>query len=191
MDSNLALVARVCEKKWDDVLRLGRTPEAVKKMKEWLDAHCSERAVIAVHVGTSHPQKRWPVERFVELCRRLQKDRQEALVFIGGGEEREATRQVLEKLERPAFDLCGRTTLAELAAFFADRRVRTLVSSDSGPVHVAWISGKPVVAFYALDLAGSDPARWGPRDMRSRVIHKPMKDISVDETLAALEQVLA
>ena len=102
-----------------------------------------------------------------------------------------ALRFVKTYAEPSGLDLTGKTSWQELAALLADERVKTLVSSDSGPVHIAWILGKPVVALYARGVPGSDPVRWGPRGGRSRVIFKPMNEIKTDEVLQKLEEVLA
>jgi hypothetical protein len=52
------------------------------------------------------------------------------------------------------------------------------------------MSGTPAVAFYAQDVPGSDPKRWGPRDSKSRVIYKPIGQISVLEVFDCLKGLL-
>ena len=191
MDSNLSLAALVCEKRWDGLLRLGREEAASKKMKQVLEDYCGPQGVIAVHTGTSHSLKRWPAENYAQLCRGIQVRRKYRVVFVGGPEETGPVEGILRRLDDAALDLTGKTSWQELAALLADERVKTLVSSDSGPVHIAWILGKPVVALYARGVPGSDPVRWGPRGGRSRVIFKPMNEIKTDEVLQKLEEVLA
>ena len=87
-------------------------------------------------------------------------------------------------------DAIGAFNLNELTAFLGMPGVKALISSDSGPAHIAWMLGTPVVVFFAQDVPGSNPARWGPRDGKSEVIEKPMAQISVDDALDALERVL-
>jgi len=88
-------------------------------------------------------------------------------------------------------DAIGQFSLAELVAFLAPGSVKLLVSADSGPAHIAWMQGTPAVVFFAKDLPGSNPVRWGPRDGKSEIIEKPVGEISVDEAFAALEKVLS
>lgn len=190
MDLNLKLVKLVSDKSWDGSCELPVEPKSAEAVSSRLSrALVSKKGVVAVHPGTSHPAKRWIEEGFAAVCRWA--DRQGFLpVLIGGSEETAASERVARRSDGAALDWTGSLSLAELAAFFHDRRVRALVSSDSGPVHVAWMSGTPVVALYAKDLPGSDPVRWGPRDGRSRTFHRPMNEIGPEEVCAALGKVL-
>jgi hypothetical protein len=45
--------------------------------------------------------------------------------------------------------------------------------------------------FYAKDVPGSNPVRWGPLDGKSEVIEKPVNEITVEEVYQALERVLS
>ena len=191
MDNNLLLAGLVCEQKWDGKICLGADPRTSAEIKKVLDEFAGDGNLIVVHTGTSNARKRWSEENFILLCRALPSRRAEKIVFIGGQEEGPTVKNIASRLASPYLDLCGKTTLRELAALFADPRVRVLVSSDSGPVHLAWIAGKPVVAFYALDVPGSDPARWGPRNGNHELIYKFVRDIKPDEVLAGIERVLA
>jgi len=180
IDSNLDLVGLVSNEKWDGQFSIFEDKKSMESIRAFLgsmDAPC----LVAVHPGTSNPEKRWGHEKFVELCKRLQSIDRCQVVLIGGEEETALSRAIAEQLPKPALDLTGKLKLKELAALFKELRVKTLVSSDSGPVHVAWMSGTPVVALYAKNVPGSDPKRWGPRDGKSEVIFKEMDEISVEE----------
>lgn len=190
IDSNLALVALVCAEKWDGVLRIVPDESAAAKMRKTLEAFDGHPGVIVVHTGTSDSKKRWSPKNFLDICRRIQERRMGSLVFIGGAEESGTVEAITRELSGPSLDLTGKTSLKELAALFADRSARVLISSDSGPVHVAWMSGKPVVAIYAKDAPGCDPNRWGPRDDKSEIIFKPLSGVGTDEVLERLEKVL-
>ena len=146
--------------------------------------------ILAVHTGTSNPEKKWDAKRFGELCQRIESQENLKVVLVGGPEEKEYSSQIVHQSGMPIIDWTGRLSLKELVAFLGHQRVKALVSSDSGPVHLAWMSGTPVVALYAKNSVGSDPARWGPRDPQSEVIYKPMKDITSDEVFRTLEAVL-
>ena len=190
IDANLALVSLVCGKKWDGTLDLGRDEKAALEIKKILDEAVGEGSVIAIHAGSSNPLKKWPLENFERLCRTIRDQKKYQLVFIGAEEEFAHAQTILRYLGGGGMNLCGKTSWRQLASFFADERVKTMVSSDSGPVHVAWMSGKPVVALYAKDCPGSGPARWGPRNDGSEIIYKPMREISPEEVLEKLKKVL-
>ena len=191
IDANLSLVYLVCPEMWDGTARLVSDEKTTFKIKGLLDNARAVKPTIVIHTGTSNPEKRWSKENFIELCRRIQERGVGSLTFIGAEEEAALAREIMSHLRYEALDLTGKTSLQELVALFLDERVSALVSSDSGPVHVAWMSGKPVVAFYASNAPGSDPARWGPRDQKSEVIFKAMNEITADEAFERLGRVLA
>ncbi len=112
------------------------------------------------------------------------------VVLIGGPEEKEISADVLRRSGVPVRDWTGELSLAELVSFLNHERVKTLVSSDSGPVHIAWMLGKPVVALYAENCPGSNPLRWGPLDKKSEVIFKPIDAIGAEEVWEAVKKVL-
>ena len=190
IESNLSLIRLVSDRTWDGALSLPVDPASTAMIKRSLESRAGSAGIIALHAGSSHPGKRWPTEHFLELGQRIQKDGRFRVVFIGGAEEAEEGERLEERLGGGALSLCGKLSLSELTAFFKDDRVRCLVSSDSGPVHVCWISHKPVVAFYAKNVPGSDPVRWGPRDKHSCVIFKSMQEIGTEEVWASLQQVV-
>ncbi|MGH7198657.1 MAG: glycosyltransferase family 9 protein [Candidatus Omnitrophota bacterium] len=188
MDWNLDLMRLVSGDKWDGKLSLPLNEAAKLSVEELLKSECpGEGDLVVVHPGTSNPSKRWPREKFAELCGRL---RSEGLrvVLIGGPEEAEISSRVARS--SGAVNWAGRLSLPELTAFLGNPRVRCLVSSDSGPAHIAWIQGTPVVALYAKNEPGSDPSRWGPRDPASEVIYKNIGEIAPEEVHQAVKKVM-
>lgn len=190
IDSNLDLIRLVADQKWDGTFMLPTDNKAAEKIGGFLKQCDTALPVVALHPGTSNPKKRWPSERFVELCGRLQTTGRCQVVLIGGQEEAALSQEIAEQLSGPVLDLTGQLTLKELTAFFKEPQVKTLVSSDSGPVHVAWMSGTPVVAFYAENVDGCNPARWGPLDGKSEVIYKPIHEIAVNEVWERVQRFL-
>jgi ADP-heptose:LPS heptosyltransferase len=191
IDMNLELASLASDRTWDGRLELPVDDLARREIRAlFLRDLPGGGPVVALHAGTSNPKKRWDEAHFAEICRRL-KAEGFGVVLIGGPEEKETSSRIASASGAAPADWTGAFSLAGLAAFFAEPRVRALVSADSGPVHVAWISGVPVAALYAQDVEGSDPVRWGPRDKKSVTIHKPMAGVTVDEVHAALKKVLA
>ena len=191
IDMNLDLVRLAAEKNWDGGLVIPADERAVKDVGERLGRECpGDSAIIAAHVGTSNPDKRWAAEKFAELCDKIQANEFLKVILIGGAEEAVHSERVASGMRTPVTDWTGRLSLKELTAFLKHPRVKTLVSSDSGPVHIAWMSGKPVVALYAKNQRGSNPMRWGPRDGKSQVIYKPMAEISSDEVYGRIVYLL-
>jgi len=195
MDRNLDLAALVSDKRWDGLTRLSVDAAATRDVDKMLsEASPGTREIIVIHPGTSNALKRWPMENFATLCQLVSAVRSlenYALAFIGGPEEKEISSGIRRQSGVPAADFTGTLSLKQLAAFLNHGRVKLLVSCDSGPVHIAWILGKPVVALYAQNAPGCDPARWGPRDRSSEIIFKPLLEISPPMVLEAMKKALS
>lgn len=192
IDRNLELAGLISDKNWDGKLALPVDEKSKRAVEQRLAQESPDaQNLIAIHAGTSNPKKRWPIERFVALCRQIQSRWPAAtLILIGGSEEIFISENLAKQLPTPVLDWTGRLGLQQLTAFLSHPNLKTLVSADSGPVHIAWMQGTPVVALYAQNTDGSNPVRWGPRDKKSAVIHKPMGEITVAETMEALLKVL-
>ena len=190
IESNLALVGLVTEKIWDGGFGLTAEAESQQFLEDLLAQDETGKGFIAIHAGTSHPAKRWAPERFAEVSDHFQRKGFKT-VLIGGKEEAASSEAVLQKCAMPPRDFTGRFSLGQLRAFLGHSKVKLLVSSDSGPVHVAWMQKTPVVALYSKGIDGSNPARWGPRIQKSRVIHDFMGSITATKVCALAEELLA
>ncbi len=192
IDSNIDLVSLLTDKKWDDRLSLVVERESLDKVDRWLSALDPKfGSYVVLHTGTSRPEKRWRAEHFKDLALRITSKFHKGVIFIGDESEEGVIRPILSSLEAgAAISWAGRTTLQDLVALFSVSKVNALVSCDSGPLHIAWIMGKPVVGLYAANVDGSDPRRWGPKSVSSRVIHRSMDAIGVDDVERALSEVL-
>ncbi|MBI4355718.1 MAG: lipopolysaccharide heptosyltransferase II [Candidatus Omnitrophica bacterium] len=164
--------------------------QARRRVSSWL----SERGVapddglIAVHPGASCPSKRWPIERFAEVVRRLEAEPFDSLrslrasterqskyeqprrvVVIGGAKEQALGEQIAAPTSSRVVNACGQLSVEELAALLA--RCACLISNDSGPVHVAAAVGTPVVSLFGRNQQGLSWRRWGPLGESDRVLH--------------------
>lgn len=122
---------------------------------------CDTSAALAVLPGAARGgSKRWPPEFFAETATRAVRGGLAARVLVCGtpGErgECEAVASHLAAAGVPATDLCGRTSLPQLAAILS--QCRAALSNDSGGMHLATAAGAPVVAVFGL----TDPAKTGP-----------------------------
>lgn len=144
---------------------------------------------IAVHPGTSNPDKLWPAERFALVCDKMIDASGVKAVLVGGQEERRIADEVKAKMHNTAIDLTGRMSLKEFGAFL--KRASLLLSCDSGPVHLASAVGTPVVALFGEARPGGSSKRWGPYGPGSIVVGKPeVADITVDDVFKAASEIL-
>lgn len=162
------------------------------------DARLSGR--FALLAPTSRwPGKRWPIDRFTDLARRLLAggivDR---VVVVGGRSERDHCEPLadLSRADQRVADLVGSTSVGGLMA--AVQRAAVVIANDSAALHMAVGFNRPLVALYGP----THVARVGPYGRSGSVIqhvrtgerldHKDdmrgtqyMERITVDEVLGA------
>ena len=94
------------------------------------------------------PLRRWPLERYVELARRLLAAFPEACVLMTGApsEAAAAERLVAQVCSDRCFSLAGKTTLRQLLVLYTLAEV--LVTNDSGPAHFASLTPIHVVTLF-------------------------------------------
>ncbi|MEX1024682.1 MAG: glycosyltransferase family 9 protein [Planctomycetota bacterium] len=138
---------------------------------------------IVVNLGASKPKNRWSASGFAEVVRELAADGPVAVT--GGPDDRALFPELFAELPPGVLDLVGRTNLLELAALA--RRARTVVTCDTGPMHIAVATGAPVVALFGP----ADPGRTGPygaghRIVRPRGESRRMADLEARDVVAAV-----
>ncbi|MGH2495516.1 MAG: lipopolysaccharide heptosyltransferase II [Ktedonobacteraceae bacterium] len=116
-----------------------------------------DKPLIACHVSSNNGQsKRWPVPYWATLIDRLICERGAQVVLTGAKGDLPLIERVTSRMEQTAFNLAGKTSLAQLAALL--QRADVLVTGDSGPMHIAGAVGTPLIAIHGP----TDPAQSGP-----------------------------
>lgn len=161
--------------------------------------------LIVIHPSASCVSKRWMPERFALVADRLIASTGSRVILVSGAPEQPDAQAVRQAMTRPAVNLAGALSVAELAALL--RRARVLISNDSGPVHVAAAVGTPVVAIFGRNQPGLSQQRWGPigpghvvlqKDVgcvtclahRCDIAFRCLQALSVDDVYAAARAVL-
>ncbi len=102
--------------------------------------------LIALHPGTSKPERGWHVERFGILCQKLAKEYPVKIIVLG--QENEA--QMLAQIQRfsPEHVVClpGNMDLREVAALL--ERCHLFIGNDSGMMHLASMMNISVVGIF-------------------------------------------
>jgi ADP-heptose:LPS heptosyltransferase len=154
---------------------------------------------VAVNPVAFWETKLWEEKKFAVLADRLREELGIGIVLTGG--ESAPLERICRMMRTKAVNLGGRTTLRELACIY--READLLVTTDSGPMHLAAAVGTPVVALFGP----TDPARTGPYGSGNRIVRKGlscspcfrkrcetprcMTDISVEEVFTAVKEMLA
>jgi lipopolysaccharide heptosyltransferase II len=122
-------------------------PPAIEAADRFLAAHALgglDRPLVALGIGAAHFTKRWPLEHWMTLARRLAPAND--LVVLGGTAEREAGEAVAAAAAGRAVNAAGAFALPGTAALL--RRSRAVVVGDTGVLHLATAVGTPVAALY-------------------------------------------
>ena len=109
--------------------------------------------------GMELTAKRWPLERYRELVRRLVHELDAEVLLIGGPEDIDLNQRLLEELDLPQgaiTNLAGKTTIGQLAAHL--EQCALFIGNDSSPMHLAAAVGIPVIAIFGP----TSPQEYGP-----------------------------
>ena len=110
------------------------------------------------------PAKRWPAAHFAELAQRLDLP----VLLLGSGKEYELCQEIAApaNAQQPGkcLNLAGKTSLA--LAFCAIAATKSIVSNDSGLMHVAAAFGVPQVAIFG----SSSPLHTPPLNSKATVL---------------------
>jgi ADP-heptose:LPS heptosyltransferase len=145
--------------------------------------------------SAEHPEKRWPVERFVKLSNWLA-DGGITPVVLGGKDEGDIGAQIIRKEPR-AKNLVGRTDLFQLATLA--QRAEIAIGGDTGPMHLAAAARTPGVCLFAQEwtegMAQEMRTVWDPQTRLGRaaprggpmmIVYAPaLEGISVDDVKQA------
>lgn len=120
---------------------------------------------IALQPGARWDNKRWPLEHFRQLIGQLRSRLPHTQILILGGDgDRPLGATLAGEGRAGVVDLTGQLDLQELIEVM--RRVRALVTNDTGPMHIAAALGRPVVGLFGP----TEPARTGPYGPQHRIL---------------------
>jgi ADP-heptose:LPS heptosyltransferase len=93
------------------------------------------------------PLRRWPMENYIGLIRRLLSDPDVCIVITGSHAETADAVLICDAVRNQrCINFAGQTSLRELLDLFAISRL--LISNDSGPPNFAALTGIPVLVFF-------------------------------------------
>ncbi len=124
-----------------------------------------ESPLVLCHPMSRWQTKLWPEVKFARLAAEMVERLQATVVFTGSAEDREGIAAALHEAGGSGiYNWAGTTNLRELA--YLCKRAAVVISTDSGPMHLAAVLGTPVVALFGPTA----PWRTGPYGHRHRVL---------------------
>jgi len=157
---------------------------------------------VAFHPGAYYPSQRWPLERFIELGRRLlDRAPQARLLVFGGPKETGLLEKARQGLSDPRVRVFSGLGIRQFMALLSFCSVS--VCNNSGALHISCGLGVPTVSW----LGPADPVLWRPHGPRDILVgkqapcqpcykdvcgpHTCLLDITVDDVWGALKKQLA
>lgn len=113
---------------------------------------------------SSKKEKDWLPERYAEIANWLMKQNINVLVAGSPSQYEMETAANIQQLAPNCQNIAGKTTLKQLAGVI--RQVDLVISSDSGPAHIATTQNTPVIGLYAIH----NPRRTGPYNDLDKIV---------------------
>ncbi len=127
------------------------------------------KRLIAINPMAKWTTKLWSNAKFAELADSLIKQSGTKVVFTGSKGDRKTIQNIISCMKEDAINLAGETSLKMLASLY--EKINFLVSTDTGPMHMAAAVGTPVVALFGPTA----PWRTGPFGAGHHVIRANIK----------------
>jgi len=180
------------------------TAERQKARRRLVAAGVTDGPLVGIHPGSGGSAPNWRMERYADLAGRIVDEIGAWVVVTGDGTGEVWSGPCGRRGGGGVVDLIGRLDLRELMGTISG--YDAMLSSSTGPMHVAASLGVPCVALFCPRPACC-PERWGPLGTGHRVLLPrdgclercgPVRDpactleqISVEEAFGAVEGVLA
>ncbi|MCX8030662.1 MAG: lipopolysaccharide heptosyltransferase II [Thermodesulfovibrionales bacterium] len=167
------------------------------------------KPVLGINPGASYGSaKRWLTERFTDVSEWFIKDLKGSVVIFGSKNEEQIAYEIYSKLTRnlseeaPIINFTGKTSIRQLMSLLSECDL--VLSNDSGPMHISYAVGTPVVAIFGStspELTG--PPLKGNIVLQGKAICSPcfkrkcdqeyikcMYDISSEDVYFALKNIM-
>jgi ADP-heptose:LPS heptosyltransferase len=111
--------------------------------------------IIGMHPGAKDKYKQWNPKHFVELGRKLAKEKGATLMITGDNGEAPLAEQIASSIPG-AISVAGKLPVRVTAALI--EKFDLFVTNDTGPMHIAFAMGTPTLAVFSP----TDPKLCGP-----------------------------
>ena len=135
--------------------------------------------------GAADLRKRWSEKNFLRVLQHLHA-KGKNVVLVGDQNDKAAGAHLAANFSDGVIDLCGRTTLVELAGVIS--RAALALTNDSGIMHLASYFDRPVIALFGR----TDPFFYGPWSSTCVALRKGvvMEDITAEDVMAEVDKFL-
>lgn len=171
-------------------LALADIKEVTIDTLDWINTDISAFGLTTPYVlivpgsAPSHPEKRWPAEHYIDLCKNLSSCGLQP-VLIGTEAEKDITTDIVHSCPQ-ALDLTGLTSLFDIPMIA--RTASLAIGNDTGPMHLIAPTGCPTLILFS---GHSSPVRHAPIGKNVQTYQeKDLKDLSVKTVWSLTQQLL-
>jgi len=169
IDRNLQLLEKFCTV--IPVLKpeIFVTPEDKKVIDKFWTKHQISRQNLnlAIAPGSVWETKKWPEEKFVELCKILPQRYAANIFLMGGKNDWELCERIRHNAGGKIINTAGLFTFRQSAEFIF--RCHSLICNDSAPLHIGVAMNTPVIAIFGPTVPAFG---FAPRGKIHQVIEK-------------------
>lgn len=105
-----------------------------------------EDKIVVLNPGGNWAPKRWPAENFAKLSEVFSRELNAKIIITGASKDLKLAQEILDSSGAKAVNACGETSIKRLAALM--ERADLVISSDSGPMHLALSVKTRVIALF-------------------------------------------
>jgi len=140
----------------------------LRKLREENKNITSDKKIVLLNPNVSDivPVRRWPLENYIELAKRLLQHEGVFILVTGVKSEKEHGDDLCEAVgSERCLNLAGKTTFFELIDLY--HLADILITNDSGPVHFSVMTDIKTFAFFGPEI----PGLYGPLGKNCRVFY--------------------
>jgi len=140
----------------------------LRKLREENKDITSDKKIVLLNPNVSDivPVRRWPMENYIELAKRLLQHEGVFILVTGVKSEKEHGDDLCEAVgSERCLNLAGKTTFFELIDLY--HLADILITNDSGPVHFSVMTDIKTFAFFGPET----PGLYGPLGKNCRVFY--------------------
>jgi len=168
-----------------DLFSRGEEASLVEKLKA--KGTDLSAAWVVVAPGAGSEEKRWRIDGFAEVVKRLLEISPVSVAAVGEAREEALCRDLARVDSHRVINLAGQISLRELAALIS--RTSLVLTNDSAVMHLGYELFRPVVAVFGP----TDHERYGRENKVWRIVREPFssfQNLSPERVFTACEELL-
>jgi len=125
-----------------------------------------QKPIVCLFPGASIQERLWSLNRWVEIAEWLIESGFQPVILGGSREKAICSAILLQAADDSIWNMAGKLSLLQTVRLF--RKTRLLISTDSGILHLAVISGVKTLSLFGPGME----IKWAPRGQNHGVINK-------------------